>query len=106
LKTRRAFLHVDDAVRCFWLAALKGQAGEAYNVCAARTHEIGEVLRTAIGLSGLKVKIRCVASLMRPSDEKIIFGSTKKIRQHTGWKPILSLKQTLLSMLEYWDRMM
>ena len=43
---------------------------------------------------------------MRPSDEKIIFGSTKKIRKDTGWKPLLSLKQTLISMLEYWDREM
>ncbi|MGA7449004.1 MAG: hypothetical protein WBW83_19530 [Terriglobales bacterium] len=53
----------------------------------------------------MKVEVRPVANLMRPSDEKIIFGSTKKIRKHTGWKPILSLKQTLASMLEYWDRM-
>jgi len=104
LKPRRAFLDVKDTVRGFYLAAMKGHRGEAYNLCAARTYEMNEVLRFAIELSGLKVEVRPVASLMRPSDEKIIFGSTKKIRKHTGWKPILSLKQTLTSMLEYWDR--
>jgi GDP-4-dehydro-6-deoxy-D-mannose reductase len=103
LKPRRAFLHVDDAVRGFYLAALRGQPGEAYNLCAARTHRIGEVLRIAIALSGLKVEIRSTASLMRPSDEKIIFGSSKKIRKHTGWKAMFSIKQTLGSMLEYWE---
>jgi GDP-4-dehydro-6-deoxy-D-mannose reductase len=41
--------------------------------------------------------------LMRPSDEKIIFGSTRKIRKDTGWKPKYSIEQTLKSMLEYWD---
>jgi GDP-4-dehydro-6-deoxy-D-mannose reductase len=63
-----------------------------------------EVLQTAIQLSGVKVKIRSAPHLMRPSDEKIIFGSTAKFRKHTGWKPTLSLGQTLASMLEYWER--
>lgn len=106
LKPRRAFLDVKDTVRGFYLAALKGQRGEAYNLCAASTQEIGELLRLAVELSGLKVEIRQSGSLMRPSDEKIIFGSTKKIRKDTGWKPELSLKETLASMLEYWDRAM
>ena len=104
LKPHRAFLDVKDTVRGFYLAAMKGRRGEAYNLCAARTYEMNEVLRFAIDLSGLKVEVRPAASLMRPSDEKIIFGSTKKIRKDTGWKPVLSLKQTLTSMLEYWDR--
>jgi GDP-4-dehydro-6-deoxy-D-mannose reductase len=104
LKPRRAFLDVSDTVRGFYMAAMKGHRGEAYNLCAATTYEMDEVLRFAIDLSGLKVEVRPVARLMRPSDEKIIFGSTKKIRKHTGWKPILSVKQTLTSMLEYWDR--
>jgi GDP-4-dehydro-6-deoxy-D-mannose reductase len=106
LKPRRAFLDVNDTVRGFYLAAMKGRRGEAYNLCAATTQEVSELLRLAIGLSGLKVEIRPVARLMRPSDEKIIFGSTKKIRKDTGWKPMQSLKQTLTSMLDYWDRAM
>jgi nucleoside-diphosphate-sugar epimerase len=43
---------------------------------------------------------------MRPSDEKIIFGSTDKLRKDTGWKPLHSVEQTLSSMLKYWDRVM
>jgi len=103
LKPHRAFLDVDDTVRGFYLAALKGKPGEAYNLCATETHEIGELLRTAIRLSGVKAEIRPVPRLMRPSDEKIIFGSTRKIRKDTGWKPLKSIQQTLKSMLEYWD---
>jgi nucleoside-diphosphate-sugar epimerase len=40
---------------------------------------------------------------MRPSDERIIFGSTRKIRKDTGWRPLNSIEQTLSSMLEYWN---
>jgi GDP-4-dehydro-6-deoxy-D-mannose reductase len=102
LKPRRAFLDVEDAVRGFYLAAMKGKRGEAYNLCATTTQGIGELLRIAIRLSGVKAEIRSSPRLMRPSDEKIIFGSTDKIRRHTGWRPQRSIEQTLGSMLEYW----
>jgi GDP-4-dehydro-6-deoxy-D-mannose reductase len=102
LKPHRAFLDVHDAVRGFYLAAMKGKQGEAYNLCATRTHQIREVLRIAIRLSGVAPKIRPIPRLMRPSDEKIIFGSTLKIRKDTGWRPSNSIEQTLSSMFEYW----
>jgi GDP-4-dehydro-6-deoxy-D-mannose reductase len=102
LKPRRAFLDVNDTVRGFYLAAMKGKRGESYNLCATQTFPIHEVLHTAIRLSGVKVQVRPVARLMRPSDERIIFGSTQKLRRDTGWKPVHSLEQTLKSMLDYW----
>ena len=104
LTPRRAFLDVHDTVRGFYLAALKGKRGEAYNLCASRTFRIHELLHTAIRLSGVKVAVRPVSRLMRPSDEKIIFGRTEKIRRDTGWKPVMSMEQTLSSMLQYWDQ--
>ena len=103
LKPRRAFLDVRDTVNGFYLAALKGKRGESYNVCAASTREVGNMLRSAIRLAGVKVEIKPVPHLMRPSDEKIIFGSTRKFRGDTDWKPQFSLEQTLKSMLEYWE---
>ena len=104
LKPQRAFLDVRDTVRGFYLAALKGERGEAYNLCASSTHEIGNLLRTAIRLSGVKAEIKPAAHLMRPSDEKIIFGSTDKFRKDTGWEPTHSVEETLLSMLQFWER--
>ena len=105
LEPRRAFLDVNDTVRGFYLAALKGKRGEAYNLCAAETHEIGELLNTAIRLSGVKPEIRPAPHLMRPSDEKIIFGSTEKFRQDSGWAQEKTIEQTLASMIEFWERM-
>jgi len=103
LKPRRAFLDVNDTVRGFYLAATKGKRGEVYNLCARRTYRIQEVLRTAIRLSGVKAKVQPAAHLMRPSDEKIIFGSTSKLRKDTGWKPLYSIEHTLDSMMKYWE---
>jgi GDP-4-dehydro-6-deoxy-D-mannose reductase len=106
LKPQRAFLDVQDTVRGFYAAAMKGKRGEAYNLCAPRTYAIQELLDMAIRLSGVKAEVRPMKNLMRPSDEKIIFGSTDKIRKQTGWKPTRSIEQTIGSMLEYWDRVM
>jgi len=103
LKTRRAFLDVNDTVRGFYLAAMKGKRGESYNLCASKTYQIGELLHTAIRLSGVKARIRPVPRLMRPSDERIIFGSAEKMRKDTGWRPLFRMEQTLRSMLEYWQ---
>jgi len=102
LKPRRAFLDVQDTVRGFYLAAMKGKRGEAYNLCATRTYRVEEVLHIAIQLAGIKAEIRPVSRLMRPSDEKIIFGSTKKICKDTGWRPQNTIEQTLKSMLDFW----
>jgi GDP-4-dehydro-6-deoxy-D-mannose reductase len=104
LEPERAFLDVSDTVRGFYLAALKGRPGEAYNLCATRTRKIGDVLETAIRLSGVKVVVKPVSRLMRPSDEKIIFGDTKKIHRDIGWKPLRTLEQTLTAMLEHWEK--
>jgi GDP-4-dehydro-6-deoxy-D-mannose reductase len=103
LKPHRAFLDVSDTVRGFYLAATKGKRGQAYNLCATETYDIGEVLSKAIRLSGLQPQIRPVPRLMRPSDERIIFGSTSKMRRDTGWRPLKSIEQTLSTMLEYWN---
>ena len=99
LRTYRTYLDVNDTVRGFYLAALKGKRGEAYNLCAPRAYQIGEILNTAIRLSGMKVEIRTTPRLMRPSDEKIILGSTRKIRRDTGWRATTPIEETLKSIL-------
>jgi GDP-4-dehydro-6-deoxy-D-mannose reductase len=103
-KPRRAFLDVDDAVQGFYLAAKKGKRGEVYNLCAARTYEIGQLLRMAMRVSGVSVQVKSSNHLLRPSDEKIIFGSTRKFRRDTGWKPQRTIEQTLGAMFDYWER--
>lgn len=103
LKPKRAFLDVSDTVQGFYLAALRGKRGEAYNLCASRTYEIGEMLEMAMRLSGVQAEIRPARRLIRPSDERVIFGDTRKMRRDTGWRPHRTLRQTLQAMLKHWE---
>lgn len=103
LCTQRSFLHVDDAVRGFYLAALRGVPGEVYNLCGARVVTIEELLHLAMRLSGVQAEIRTAHRLVRPNDEKVIFGSTRKLRGETGWKATVPLSNTLRDTVRYWE---
>ena len=52
----------------------------------------------------MSVEVKASSNLLRPSDEKIIFGSTRKFRRDTGWKPRRTIEQTLSAMFDYWER--
>jgi GDP-4-dehydro-6-deoxy-D-mannose reductase len=101
LKPKRAFLDASDRVRGSYVAALKGKPGETYNLCAANTLQVGCycIWRSVVWRES---KNSCCRPLMRPSEEKIIFESTKIFNVDTGWKP-RSLEQTLVSMLKDWE---
>ena len=106
LSPERAYLDVSDAVQGFYLAALKGTPGEVYNLCATKTHKIRAILDATIKLSGVEAEIKQASHLMRPSDEQIIFGDTRKIRRDTGWKPTRTIQQTLMGMLAHWEKVL
>jgi GDP-4-dehydro-6-deoxy-D-mannose reductase len=104
LSPYRAFLDVHDTARAFMLAAERGKPGEVYNVCGLRTYQMEKILRMAMRLAEVNPKIKPKAELLRPKDEKIIFGNTKKFRKDTGWKPLIALEDTLKNMIDYWQR--
>jgi len=104
LKARRAFLHVNDAVRAFYLAAVRGKVGEAYNICGGQAVSMRKLLSSAIRLAGVKAEIAPVKALLRPTDEPTIWGDSTKFRKATGWKPASSLEQILSELIAYWDQ--
>lgn len=101
LDTKRAIIDVRDMVQALVALARKGRPGEAYNICADSTYQIAEVLELFFDILGQRVPTKVDPALLRPSDEAIIFGSTSKIRQDTGWEPTYSLRQTLADILNF-----
>jgi len=100
--TWRAITDVRDLARALELLADKGEAGGVYNISGATTYQIREIVETAQTAAQLPLSIETDPDLLRPSDEKVIFGDSSKLVDATGWRQEIPLAQTLQDMLAYW----
>ena len=102
LDPRRDFTDVRDAVKAYWLAMNKCEAGEAYNVCSGKAVKIHDLLDMLIRISGVEARVKQDKGRMRPADIDIMQGDNSKIRKATGWKPEIPLEKSLRDLLDYW----
>jgi GDP-4-dehydro-6-deoxy-D-mannose reductase len=102
LTVRRDFLHVDDVVRAYLAAALRGRTGEAYNVCSGVSWRLGQVLDRMRALSGVEVDLEQDPALYRPADIPELRGNAEKLRADTGWEPTVSFDTLLTELLDHW----
>lgn len=102
LSAKRDFTDVRDVVRAYALLVKEGVRGETYNVGAGHALAIQEILDRIISLSALKIEVQVDPDKLRPVDVPIIEPDISKINKRTGWKPEISLEQTLKETLEYW----
>jgi GDP-4-dehydro-6-deoxy-D-mannose reductase len=106
LKTKRAIIDVRDALRGFELALDKATIGETYNLSGERVYEISEIVNMLRRLVNFDFEIWQDPSLLRPTDEPIIFGSSEKFKRETGWQQEIPLEETLRDMLDYWRKVL
>ncbi len=100
LDTRRDFTDVRDVVRAYRSIICNGVAGEAYNVCSGEDRTIGELAEALLLASESTIDLVPDASLQRPSDIPVLRGDNRKIKSHTGWKPIVEFKETIKDIID------
>lgn len=100
--TWRDFTDVRDVVRGYWLLGTKGIPGETYNICSGDPISIQSLLEKLIGLSKMKIKIVQDPERMRSLDASYQAGDFEKLHRQTGWKPEISLEESLRDILDYW----
>ncbi|MDA8380031.1 MAG: GDP-mannose 4,6-dehydratase [Actinomycetota bacterium] len=100
LSTRRDFTDVRDVVVAYRLLTLHGQPGEVYNVCSGHAVAIEEIATRLAEMAGAEVAFEPHASLLRPVDVPALEGSPAKIEAATGWKPAISLDDTLRAVVD------
>lgn len=101
LDSVRTFADVRDAVRAYWLLLEHCPGGEVYNIGGDRTMLVGEMLDLLRGMARCEIHHEVDASLVRPSDVTLQIPDVSKFRDATGWKPEISLEQTLHDLLDY-----
>lgn len=100
LDTRRDFIDVRDAVRALAMLAESGQAGQIYHICAGRSWSILELLETMLELAGVTSPLDSDPALCRAGDILDIYGDPSRLMKTTGWRPMVSLRQSLRDMLQ------
>ncbi len=102
LNSKRDFTDVRDVVKAYALLIQKGKAGETYNVGSGHAVTIEEVLKLIISLSDKEIRVEVDPNKIRPVDVPIIEADITKIYETTGWRPRITLEQTIRETLDYW----
>ena len=102
LDATRDFTDVRDVVRAYSLAINKGQSGSVYNVCTGQTHSMKVVLDKLVALSKVPIEIRFDKDRVRPTEIPVMVGDYRRLREQTGWEPLISLDQSLRDALDGW----
>ena len=98
----RDFSDVRDVVRAYVAAFASGVTGAAYNVCSGSGRTPRHILERLMQLSGIEVDVAVDPARQRLTDVPVLIGSAAKLREATGWAPMIDWDQTLRDLLEDW----
>jgi GDP-4-dehydro-6-deoxy-D-mannose reductase len=102
LSSKRDFTDVRDIVEAYRLLCEKGIAGETYNVCSGNCIPIQDILNGLVSLSSIPIEVRVQKDKFRVNNVKEYYGSNDKLYKATGWRPSISLNQSLHDIYNYW----
>jgi GDP-4-dehydro-6-deoxy-D-mannose reductase len=102
LHRNRDFTDVRDVVTAYELLLEKAPPGEAYNVASGRASSLKEVVRMLVSLSSRPIRLSVEQNRLRSGEARTIYGSNRKLRRATGWKPSYRLSDTLRDLFNYW----
>ncbi len=102
LGARRDFTDVRDVVKAYRMLMVDGQAGETYHVCTGVDRPVSELADILVSLATTPMHLKADATLLRPVDVPILRGDNGKLREATGWAPVVPIEQTLDDLLQHW----
>ena len=98
----RDFLDVRDVLQAYLALLERGRSGEIYNICSGVERRVRDLIMQMASLAGVEVELVQDASRLRLSEQRRVVGCNKKIQKETGWKPGVSITETLQSVLSDW----
>jgi GDP-4-dehydro-6-deoxy-D-mannose reductase len=102
LDAYRDFIDVRDAVRAMAMTAENGLEGQIYNVCSGRAVSLQKCLDEMISMSARQLTVRMDAGRVQNNDVPIQLGSFRKLKKICGWRPQISLHESLCDLLNDW----
>ncbi|HXZ79987.1 MAG TPA: GDP-mannose 4,6-dehydratase [Terriglobales bacterium] len=102
LSVERDFTDVRDVVKAYALLAERGKPGAVYNVCSGRACRLSDLLEILLSEAGIKASVERDPAKNRTQDPRRIYGDNSKLREATGWAPVVPIEQTMHDLLNFW----
>lgn len=99
LSAKRDIVDVRDVCRAYELLLDPSVAAGTYNVAGGRAVEMREVLELLVGLAEAPIEVEPDPARIRPADLPVVCGDASRLRDATGWEPMIPLEQTLADTL-------
>jgi GDP-4-dehydro-6-deoxy-D-mannose reductase len=101
--TRRDFCDVRDVVRAYRLLGRADVAPGVYNVCSGVSVSAADnVASVASLIAPVAVEHVVDPALVRAHEIPELRGSCERLRQATGWEPLIPLRQTIADTISWW----
>jgi GDP-4-dehydro-6-deoxy-D-mannose reductase len=100
LSARRDIIDVRDVCRAYQFLLDPSVPGGTYNVAGGRAVEMREVLELLVGLAEASIEVEPEPARSRPADLPLVCGDASRLREATGWEPMIPLEQTLADTLD------
>lgn len=104
LSAKRDFSHVKDIVRAYRMILESDDSETVYNVGSGMAHGLDEMLDYILKFSKQEITVEVDPKRFRPVDTPVICCDNGLIREKLGWKPQLSVFDTLREMVEVYLR--
>jgi GDP-4-dehydro-6-deoxy-D-mannose reductase len=102
LDAARDFTDVRDVVRAYGLLLERGERGGIYNIGQGTAVVVGDLLGMLCRLAQAAITIERDPARLRPSEAPVMMADTTRLRQATGWQPVIPLAQSLDEILAWW----
>ena len=108
LSSVRTFQDARDAVRAYYLLALKSEAGglspgEVFNIAGNEAFRLTEIVDILLSMSTLEdIEVVTCVDRLRPIDADYQMFDNTKIKNTIDWTPMISVNKMLKDLLDHW----
>jgi GDP-4-dehydro-6-deoxy-D-mannose reductase len=99
IDTTRDFTDVRDVVAAYDALLASGKAGQRYIIGSGREFRMRDLIEMMCGLAGVEVALEQDPARMRPAEQRRMVASAALLKEHTGWEPIIPIRDTLNAVL-------
>lgn len=102
LSVTRDILDVKDVIDAYFMLLELGESGETYNICSGVETKLQDAVEKLADIAGMSVDFEIDPQRLRPFEQMRVKGCGMKIANQIGWKPKVSIEDTLKSVFDYW----